>query len=88
VEEIKGEKFDFIVTRAVATIDKLFQWGRKHISTKHINALPNGVVALKGINLKEEMKLLPKGEYYEIVALRKYFSEEYFEEKALVYVQG
>lgn len=88
VEEIKNEKFDFIVTRAVATIDKLFNWSRKHISAKHINILPNGIIALKGINLKEEMKLLPRGEYYEITPLKKYFGESYFEEKAIVYVQG
>jgi 16S rRNA (guanine527-N7)-methyltransferase len=88
VEEIKKEKFDFVVTRAVATIDKLFHWSRKHLSTKHINAFPNGIIALKGINLKDEMKLLPKGEYFETVPLRKYFKEEFFEEKALVYVQG
>jgi 16S rRNA (guanine527-N7)-methyltransferase len=88
VEEMKGEKFDFVVTRAVATIDKLFLWSRKHLSSKHINSFPNGVIALKGVNLKNEMKLLPKGEYYEIVPLRKYFREEYFDEKGLVYVQG
>jgi 16S rRNA (guanine527-N7)-methyltransferase len=88
VEDIKGEKFDFVVTRAVATIDKLFHWSRKSISQKHINKYPNGIIALKGINLKDEMKLLPKGEYYEIVSLKKYFPEEYFEEKAILYVQA
>jgi 16S rRNA (guanine527-N7)-methyltransferase len=88
VEELKNEKFDFIVTRAVATIDKLFNWSRKSIGDKHINKYPNGIIALKGIDIKKEMKLLPKGEYYEIQPLRKIFNEEYFEEKALVYVQG
>jgi 16S rRNA (guanine527-N7)-methyltransferase len=88
VEDLKKEKFDFIITRAVATIDKLVHWSRKSISEKHINITPNGIIALKGINLKEEMKLLGKGEYKEIVPLKNYFEEEYFEEKALVYVQG
>ncbi len=88
VEEIKKEKFDFVVTRAVATIDKLFHWSRKSLSPTHINKYPNGIIALKGANLKSEMKLLPRGEYFEEVPLRKYFKEEYFEEKALVYVQG
>jgi 16S rRNA (guanine527-N7)-methyltransferase len=88
VEELKKEKFDFVVTRAVASIDKLVLWSRKSISEKHINIIPNGIIALKGINLKEEMKLLNKGEYTEIKPLKNYFEETYFEEKALVYVQG
>ncbi len=87
-EDMKKEKFDFVVTRAVASIDKLVNWSRKSISDKHKNMYPNGILALKGINLKEEMKLLPRGEYTEIRPLNKYFEEAYFEEKALVYVQG
>ncbi len=87
-EDIKKEKFDFVVTRAVATIDKLVLWCRKSISDKHINIMPNGIIALKGINLKEEMKLLNKGEYTEIKPLKNYFDEAYFQEKAMVYVQG
>ncbi len=88
VEELKKEKFDFVITRAVATIDKLVLWSRKSISDKHINIIPNGIIALKGMNLKEEMKLLNKGEYSEIKPLKNYFEEDYFSEKALVYVQG
>lgn len=88
VEELKQVKFDFVVTRAVATVDKLFFWSRKSISGKHINALPNGIIALKGGNLKEEMKLLPKGEYYEITPLSEYFDEAYFLEKSLLYIQA
>ncbi len=88
VEEIKDKKFDFVVTRAVATLDKLFYWSKKLIKTKHINALPNGIIALKGGNIREEIKLLPRGEYAEITPLSKYFKESFFEEKALVYIQG
>ena len=88
VEEIKDKKFDFVVTRAVATLDKLFYWSKKLIKTKHINAFPNGIIALKGGNIREEIKLLPRGEYAEITPLSKYFKESFFEEKALVYIQG
>jgi 16S rRNA (guanine527-N7)-methyltransferase len=88
VEDLKKEKFDFVITRAVATIDKLLLWSRKSISDKHINIIPNGIIALKGINLKEEMKLIGRREYSEIKPLKDYFSEAYFDEKALVYVQG
>jgi len=86
-EEMK-EKFHFVVTRAVAKIDKLLLWSRKLISNQQKNALPNGIIALKGGNIEEEMKLLPKGEYYEIVPLEEYFQEEAFAEKYIVYVQA
>ncbi len=88
VEDIKDLKFDFVITRAVATLDKLLMWSRKIIKTKHINAIPNGIIALKGGDIRSEIKLLPRGEYSEITPLTKYFREAYFEEKALVYIQG
>ena len=87
-EEIKNEKFDFVITRAVASMDKILLWSRKLIKSSHINAFPNGIIALKGGNIKDEMKLLPRGEYFEIIALKKYFKEDYFDEKVLVYLQG
>jgi 16S rRNA (guanine527-N7)-methyltransferase len=88
IEDIKGKKFDFVVTRAVATVDKLVQWSRKSISSKHINSFPNGIIALKGGNIREEIKLLPKGEYTEVKELFKLIPEDYFQEKCVLYVQG
>lgn len=88
VEEIKGQKFDFVITRAVANMLQLVTWSRKLISQKHINIVPNGIIALKGGNIKEELKEIPRGEYYEVVPLKEYFDEEFFEEKVLVYFQG
>lgn len=86
VEELK-DKYDFVVTRAVAKIDILLPWARKVLAKQQINMYPNGLIALKG-NMNEEIKLLPKFEYKEIVHIPKYFNEFYFEEKYLVYVQG
>jgi 16S rRNA (guanine527-N7)-methyltransferase len=85
-EEVK-EKYDFVVTRAVAKIDKLLPWSRKLLSKEQKNIYPNGLIALKG-DLREELKLLPKFEYRETVAIQKYFQEPYFEEKYILYVQG
>ena len=87
-EEIKNEKFDLVVTRAVAGADKLLQWSRKLISTRHLHLYPNGIIALKGGNIKEELALLPKGEYAEYVAVSDYFKEEYFIEKFILYIQA
>jgi len=86
VEEHKG-KYDFVVIRAVAKIDKLLPWSRKVLSNKQNNLYPNGLIALKG-DLKDELKLLPKFEFKEYVAIQKYFNEPYFEDKFVLYVQG
>ena len=88
VEDIKGVQFDFVVTRAVTSLDQLFRWSRRLIKTKHINALPNGILALKGGNIREEVKALGKGQYVEITNISKFFEEEYFQEKVVAYVQG
>ncbi|MBK9735899.1 MAG: 16S rRNA (guanine(527)-N(7))-methyltransferase RsmG [Saprospiraceae bacterium] len=86
VEEMK-EKFDFVVTRAVAKIDQLLPWSRKVLSKTQTNMYPNGLIALKG-NMSEEIKLIPKFEYKEIIHIPTYFNEHYFEEKYVFYVQG
>lgn len=88
VEDIKGVQFDFVVTRAVTSLDQLFRWSRRLIKNKHINILPNGIIALKGGNIREEVKALGKGQYVEISNISKFFEEEYFEEKVVAYVQG
>jgi len=86
-EEIK-QRFDFVVTRAVATLDKLMGWSNRLIKTKENNAIPNGLIALKGGNIQSEIKLLPRGSYAEYYPLSDFYQEAFFEEKHLVYVQG
>jgi 16S rRNA (guanine527-N7)-methyltransferase len=88
VEELRTERFDFVVTRAVAQFDQLYRWSQKLIAKKHQHALPNGILALKGGNIREEIQAMGKGFYSEIRPISKMFSEPYFEEKAVVYVQG
>lgn len=90
-EDLKmSGQFDFVLSRGVATLDKLLVWGRRFMKKKHQHALPNGILALKGGDLKEEIKLLPgKGKNYtEIFPIRDFFREPFFEEKYVVYVQG
>jgi len=82
------DKADFVVCRAVAPIDKLVFWTKKLYHKQMNHGFPNGLIALKGGRLKEEIKQLPRGTYTEKVALKEYFKEEFFEEKFVVYVQG
>lgn len=86
-ENVK-EKFDFVVTRAVATADKLHSWAKNAVLTKSKHAMPNGIWAYKGLtNLKDELALLPKGVYSEVHPMKDFFEEEFFETKSLVYIQ-
>ncbi len=86
VEEIK-EKADFIVVRAVAQLPKLINWSKTLIKEDHKNGLPNGMICLKGGDLKAELKAVPRQYYTEKTPINNYFSEEYFKEKYIVYVQ-
>lgn len=86
-EEVK-EAFDFVTTRGVATLEELMGWSRRLLKKKHLHALPNGLLALKGGNIQPEIKSLGKGEYVEVFPIGEFFNEAYFEEKYVVYVQG
>lgn len=82
------DKYDFVVTRAVADISKLMPWTRKVISRTQRNAIPNGLIALKGATYIDEIKNLPSKIYYEATSVTDYFAEEYFNEKFIVYYQA
>lgn len=86
-EERKGRSFDFIVTRAVALLEKLVPWSMHLIKEEQQHGLPNGLIALKGGRVKEEVKALPRGSYSEIYPIIDFFDEPFFEEKSIVYVQ-
>jgi 16S rRNA (guanine527-N7)-methyltransferase len=84
VENIK-EKYDFVISRAVTAMPIFLQWVNNKIKKKQINALPNGILYLKGGDLTEEMA--PVKNYYEMYAISTFFEEEFFETKKVVYVQ-
>ena len=77
-------KFDFVVSRAVMPMTEFVNLVRKNISTSHKNALNNGIIALKGGDLDEELK--PFKNKAEVFPLTHYFSEPFFETKKLVYL--
>ena len=81
------EKYDFVVSRAVSKLHVLWKWSLPLIHLEQKNSIPNGLITLKGGDLKEEIKQLSKKTYYEIEQVSCYFKDPYFEEKKLVYVQ-
>lgn len=83
-EEIDGE-FDFIVTRAVAPLPTINGWVQKKIKPGGFNHLSNGIIALKGGDLKEE--LAPFGKRVAKWPISSFFEEEYFQEKFIVFLE-
>lgn len=76
--------FDFVVSRAVMPLSDLIDIIKKNISKKQINALPNGLICLKGGELQHET--LPFKNKTVINSISDYFEEEFFETKKVVYV--
>lgn len=82
--EDEKRKFHFIVSRAVMPLPELVRITRKNISREQMNALPNGIICLKGGDLSSELH--PFRQVAETVSLTDYFSEPFFQTKKLVYV--
>ena len=82
-EEEKG-KYDFVVSRAVMPLPDLERIVRKNISTKQRNAIPNGIICLKGGNVESEIQ--PFRKYTEVTEISQWFSEEWFKEKYVIYL--
>jgi 16S rRNA (guanine527-N7)-methyltransferase len=82
-EEIK-EQFDFIVSRAVTAMPAFLPWTKGKFKKENKNPLPNGILYLKGGDLKEEMD--PVKQKFTIHTLQTIFAGEFFETKAVVYV--
>lgn len=82
--EDEKRKFDFVVSRAVMQLPELVKRVRKNVSNKNSNAIPNGLICLKGGDLDEE--LMPFKNKVETLSLSTWFEEPFFETKQLVYL--
>lgn len=82
--EEEKQMFDFVVSRAVMPLTDLLKIIRKNISPKQQNALPNGLICLKGGELEKET--MPVKNKTTMWNLKEFFGEEFFETKKVVYV--
>lgn len=87
-EHLRGEEekgtYHFVVSRAVMPLPDLVKLVRKNITKEQMNALPNGVICLKGGDLQNETK--PFRRIVQTIELTDYFSEEWFREKYCLYL--
>lgn len=93
IEEVKDQKFDFVVSRAVAPLKDLWQWSKPLIKKdggKHNDRLIEkgehapGLICLKGGNLAQEIS--ESGTRPHLLPVKELFTEPFFEEKYIVYV--
>lgn len=82
-EEERGQ-YDFIVSRAVMPLPDLVKLMRKNISTTQRNALPNGIICLKGGDLQQETQ--PFRRIIQATDVSTFFTEPWFRGKYVVYL--
>jgi 16S rRNA (guanine527-N7)-methyltransferase len=83
VEEDKN-RFDFVVSRAVMPLPELVRLVKKNIRTEQKNALPNGLICLKGGALQQETA--PFHKQLMSIDLTDYYKEPFFDAKKVLYI--
>ena len=81
--EEEKQKFDFIVSRAVMPMPDLVKLVRKNIKPTPMNAIPNGLIVLKGGDLKEELRPFKEAE---LIPCTQWFKGEWFDTKQVIYL--
>ena len=85
-ERVEDEKrqFDFVISRAVMPLPDLVKLVRKNVHHKHRNAIPNGLIVLKGGNLEGEIH--PFRNIAEVTEISRFFPTDWFREKRIIYL--
>ena len=83
VQEIKA-RFDFVISRAVTAFPEFVQMVRKNVLPVSKNALPNGIIYLKGGDFEAEISAYKAAA--EIFEIAKIFQEPFFETKKVIYL--
>jgi 16S rRNA (guanine527-N7)-methyltransferase len=79
------DQFDFVVTRAVAPAENLVNWTRGKFAKHYNHSLKNGILAWKGGDLSEELKLVSRLKP-QVFQLKDYLKEAFFETKQIVHI--
>lgn len=76
-------KFDFLVTRAVAKMNKIINWSENSFNLKSNNDIENGIIALKGGDIQNEISVLTTKK---IIPISEIINDDYFTDKKIIYV--
>lgn len=79
-----NQKFDYVLSRAVAKTKQLISWTHQSIQRNDAPTIASGYILLKGGDLSEELKEIKKS--YQEIAISDYFEEAFFETKKIIYI--
>jgi len=86
--QVRGENiddsFDFVVSRAVTALPKFMTFIKGKIKKEQKNAIPNGLLYLKGGDFSDELRTVNRKST--VTPLSDYFSEPFFESKKVVHI--
>ncbi len=77
-------QYDFVVSRAVAPLTDLLNWTKGKYTANDQHPVHNGLICLKGGDIDAEISVAKKAQK---VPLTKYFQEDFFKDKFLVYTE-
>ena len=77
------DKYDFILNRAVSSTENILSLCKNKLSFKSFNKIENGIICLKGGDLKRELINIKD---FDIIKLNEIFSEPFFETKKILYI--
>ena len=87
-EHLRGEdergQYHFVVSRAVMPLPDLVKIVRKNIAKPQLNALPNGILCLKGGDLQAETQ--PFRNIVETTDISTFFTEDWYKGKYVIYL--
>ncbi len=80
-----GDKFDFVISRAVTNLPLFTSWVRNNIKSESYNEIKNGIIYLKGGDFQDELNEvhIPA----RIYNITDFFEEKFFETKKIVYLE-
>lgn len=81
--ETINDRYDFIVSRAVAQMETFVRWVKDNVAKKSNHELKKGILYLKGGDLTEELAPFPKATIY---PLTDFFEEDFFQTKSVVHL--
>ena len=82
-EDFNGQ-YDFIISRAVTNLPNFVRQTRHLVSGNPKNALPNGILYLKGGDLQEELRPFKKRVL--TTEITEWFEEQFFDTKKVIHL--
>ena len=82
--ETVNDRFDFIISRAVAKLSQIEMWTNGKFSSNHKHSFKNGLICLKGGDLSEEIN----NKKVTIYPISEIFEEDFFLKKKIIYIES